>query len=156
MPTPVRFEDFAFEGQQSTKALGFEWDAPFPLALKAVSTKNAGLSDYIEAIKQLSSSGKLPKLVRKHGGAVLIRGIPINNPQDYSDVAHAFGFRAHEEVGRPPMRTVLAKNVKTANEGRDASVLSSCQKLIKLTIGRRSFQFGHTMSMAGQLSTLPG
>ena len=117
MTTPVHFEDFAFEGQQNNKALGFEWDAPFPLALKAIPTGSPGLSDYIAAIKQLSSSGKLPELVRQHGGAVLIRGIPINSPQDYSDVAHAFGFRAHEEVGRPPMRTVLAKNVKTANEG---------------------------------------
>lgn len=119
MATPVSFEEFTFEGQQRTKALGFDWDAPFPLALKAVTPKTATLQDYIEAIRELSASGKLHKLVNQHGGAVLIRGLPIKNPQDYSDVAHAFGFRAHEEVGRPPMRTVLAKNVKTANEGYD-------------------------------------
>lgn len=117
MTTPVSFEEFAFEGQQNTKTLGFGWDASFPLALKAVTPRTATLQEYIEAIKRLAVSGKLPELVKQHGGAVLIRGIPINSPQDYSDVAHAFGFRAHEEVGRPPMRTVLAKNVKTANEG---------------------------------------
>lgn len=116
-PPSVSFEEFTFEGQQSTKNLGFEWDAPFPLAVKAVTTDNATLNDYVEAVKKLSSSGKLSELVKRHGGAVLFRGIPIGTPQDYSDVAHAFGFRAHEEVGRPPMRTVLAKNIKTANEG---------------------------------------
>lgn len=32
-------------------------------------------------------------------------------------MAHAFGFKVHEEVGRPPNSTVLAKNVETVNEG---------------------------------------
>lgn len=113
----ITFEDFTFEGQQSTKTLGFDWDAPFPLALKANAEGSATLQDYVTALKQLSESGKIFELVRKHGGAVLIRGLPIKTPQDYSELAHAFGFRAHEEVGRPPMRTVLAKNIKTANEG---------------------------------------
>ncbi|KAI7784386.1 hypothetical protein LA080_010169 [Diaporthe eres] len=40
------------------------------------------------------------------------------NPSLQDKVAHAFGFVAHEEVGRPPIRTVLARNIKTANEGR--------------------------------------
>lgn len=48
---------------------------------------------------------------------MLFRGLPIQTPDDYSEIAHAFGFSAHEEVGRPPIRTVVAKNVKTANEG---------------------------------------
>lgn len=61
--------------------------------------------------------GELDRLVKRHGGALIIRGLPIKTPEDYSKVAHAFGFVAHEEVGRPPIRTVLAKNVKTANEG---------------------------------------
>ncbi|KAJ9133366.1 Clavaminate synthase-like protein [Pleurostoma richardsiae] len=117
MAQSVSFTEFTFDGQQSTRALGFGWDAPFPLALKAVSAQSATLGDYTSALKELSISGKLSQLVKRHGGAVLIRGIPITTPQDYSDAAHAFGFRAHEEVGRPPMRTVLAKNVKTANEG---------------------------------------
>ena len=117
MASLVSFEQFTFEGQQNTKTLGFNSDASFPLALKALSEDQVTLAASIEAIKELSASGKLFELVKEHGGAVLFRGLPLNTPQDYSDLAHAFGFRAHEEVGRPPMRTVLAKNIKTANEG---------------------------------------
>lgn len=114
----VSFEEFTFDGQQNTQNLGFGWDAPFPLALQAVpASPDLALTDYIQAVQELAASGKLLELVNQHGGAVLLRGVPIQTPQDYSEVAHAFGFRAHEEVGRPPMRTVLAKNVKTANEG---------------------------------------
>ncbi|KAF7557798.1 hypothetical protein G7Z17_g406 [Cylindrodendrum hubeiense] len=117
MASHVTFEEFAFVGQQSTEQLGFGWSAPFPLALKTVASPQASLGDFVDTIKEFSTSGKLFELVKRHGGAVLIRGLPIKSPQDYSEIAHAFGFRAHEEVGRPPMRTVLAKNVKTANEG---------------------------------------
>lgn len=117
MASQISFNEFTFEGQQSTKNLGFDWDAPFPLALQAASPSSATLQDYIDALKELTKSRKIFDLVKKHGGAVLIRGLPIDNAQDYSDAAHAFGFRAHEEVGRPPARTILAKNVKTANEG---------------------------------------
>lgn len=117
MAHKVLFEEFTFQGQQSTKTIGFEWDAPFPLALKTVSREKPTLAASIEAFRELSTSGKLLELAKNHGGAILIRGLPIDTPQDYSDLAHAFGFQAHEEVGRPPIRTVLAKNVKTANEG---------------------------------------
>ncbi|KAH6871419.1 hypothetical protein B0T10DRAFT_568331 [Thelonectria olida] len=117
MGSSVTFEEFDFAGQQNTGDLGFEWNAPFPLALRAVSSLHASLDDYVKALEELSTSGGIFDLVRRHGGAVLIRGLPITSPEDYSRLAHAFGFRAHEEVGRPPVRTVLAKNVKTANEG---------------------------------------
>jgi hypothetical protein len=45
---------------------------------------------------------------------VLVCDIPIKTSQDYSDVPHAFGFSAREELGRPPIlrRKVLVKNVK--------------------------------------------
>jgi hypothetical protein len=111
------FESFVFTGQKSTKDLGLPNDADFPLALRPAGSWNPSLSESIDAIKSFASSGELVKLVQKHGGAALFRGLPIRTAQDYSEVAHAFGFRAHEEVGRPPLRTVLAKNVKTANEG---------------------------------------
>jgi hypothetical protein len=117
MAPVITFEPFAFDGQKSTKSLGFDWEASFPLALETKASSPAALSDYVAALKELTTSGDLFRLVRQHGGAVLIRGLPIHTPQDYSDLAHAFGFAGHEEVGRPPMRTVLAKNVKTANEG---------------------------------------
>lgn len=111
------FEAFTFEGQKNAKDLGFPEEAEFPLALRPAGTWQPSLRESIEAVEELSRSGQLSELVKKHGGAVMIRGLPITTAQDYSEVAHAFGFRAHEEVGRPPLRTVLAKNVKTANEG---------------------------------------
>lgn len=117
MAPNITFEEFAFAGQKNTENLGFGWNASFPLALKTMAPPQASLDDFSKAIKELSASGKIFELLKQHGGAVLIRGLPINSPQDYSELAHAFGFRAHEEVGRPPMRTVLAKNIKTANEG---------------------------------------
>ncbi|OHW98015.1 taurine catabolism dioxygenase [Colletotrichum incanum] len=109
------FEPFEVPGQQDTATFGLPWSSPFPLGLKAENALS--LSETIEAIKHLSQSGDLVRLVKHHGGAILIRGLPIETPDDYSKVAHAFGFSPHIEVGRPPLRTVLAPNVKTANEG---------------------------------------
>ncbi|KAI0418619.1 hypothetical protein F5X98DRAFT_386092 [Xylaria grammica] len=111
-----RFEEFNFTGQQDTAEFGLR-GAPFPLALKPADDWKPTLTETIDTIKRLIQSEDLLGRVREHGGAVLLRGLPIKTPQDYSEVAHVFGFEAHEEVGRPPLRTVLAKNVKTANEG---------------------------------------
>lgn len=111
------FEPFTFEGQVNVKTFSPLPSAEFPLALRPAHGWNPSLQESVEAISQLSSSGELKSLIRRHGGALIIRGLPIRTPEDYSKVAHAFGFVAHEEVGRPPIRTVLAKNVKTANEG---------------------------------------
>lgn len=113
-PSPP-FEAFHVPGQQDTVDFGLPWSACFPLGLKASKTLN--LSESIGAIKNFAQSGNLSGLIKEHGGAILIRGLPIETPHDYSKVAHAFGFRPHVEVGRPPLRTILAPNVKTANEG---------------------------------------
>lgn len=115
-PEP-KFEPFAFEGQEDIKAFANLPSASFPLALCPVTSWSPSLEESADAIRQFSTSGELKSLIHKHGGALLIRGLPIKTPDDYSVIAHAFGFVAHEEVGRPPIRTVLAKNVKTANEG---------------------------------------
>lgn len=117
MASQISFKEFRFDGQQSTTALGLDSDAAFPLGLQAEAGSGSTLSDHVDALRELSASGKLRDLVNRHGGAVLIRGLPIESAQDYSELAHALGFQAHEEVGRPPKRTVLAKNIKTANEG---------------------------------------
>ncbi|KAK2049498.1 Clavaminate synthase-like protein [Colletotrichum somersetense] len=109
------FEPLNVPGQQDTAAFGLGWSSPFPLGLKA--TAASSLSESIEAIRSFKQSGDLARLINQHGGAVLIRGLPIQTLDDYSRVAHAFGFRPHIEVGRPPLRTVVAPNVKTANEG---------------------------------------
>lgn len=109
------FEAFEVPGQQDTAKFGLPWSASFPLGLKA--SQALGLSESIDAIQDFTQSGNLSGLIKEHGGAILIRGLPIETPHDYSKVAHAFGFRPHVEVGRPPLRTILAPNVKTANEG---------------------------------------
>ncbi|OHF01000.1 hypothetical protein CORC01_03828 [Colletotrichum orchidophilum] len=113
--TSQLFETFVVPGHQNTADFGLPWSASFPLGLKA--SKALGLSESIDAVKTFVQSENLSRLIKKHGGAVLIRGLPIETPHDYSKVAYAFGFRPHVEVGRPPLRTVLAPNVKTANEG---------------------------------------
>ncbi|KAF2034203.1 Clavaminate synthase-like protein [Setomelanomma holmii] len=86
-------------------------------ALQAKAGWKPNVSEAVAQIESLSTSGTLFNLVQKHGGALLIRGLPISDAESYSQIAHAFRFLAHEEVGRPPVRTILAKNVKTANEG---------------------------------------
>lgn len=111
------FKPFSFEGQKDTTELGFPSSFPFPLALRLKDGPRPGLEEVVEAVTAISKSGVLFDLVQQHGGALLIRGLPIHTAADYSAVAHAFGLAAHEEIGRPPNRTVLAKNVKTANEG---------------------------------------
>ncbi|TVY91995.1 Clavaminate synthase-like protein [Lachnellula willkommii] len=111
------FESFSFEGQKDTAELGFPSSFPFPLALQLNDGPKPSLEEIVEAVTAISKSGELFDLVQQHGGALLIRGLPIHTAADYSAVAHAFGLAAHEEIGRPPNRTILAKNVKTANEG---------------------------------------
>ncbi|GAM42489.1 hypothetical protein TCE0_044r16517 [Talaromyces pinophilus] len=107
------FEPFTFECQQKSPNTGL----PFPLALKTKDNWTPTLHEAVTAIQELRSNNKIFGLAQQHGGAILFRGLPIKTPDDYSQVAHAFGFKAHDEVGRPPLRTVLAPNIKTANEG---------------------------------------
>jgi alpha-ketoglutarate-dependent taurine dioxygenase len=113
----IQLEEFNFDGQQDTVTFGYSESKRFPLALQTKAGAQLTIEEAVEGISALRKSGKIAELVRAHGGAALIRGLPITTPSEYSQVAHAFGLAAHEEVGRPPLRTVLAKNVKTANEG---------------------------------------
>lgn len=113
--TQISLEPFNFDGQQDTREFGLSWSAPFPLAVKI--TNATTIPQSVAAIREFAESGRLRDLVKHHGGAILIRGLPLKTPDDYSKVAHAFGLRPHVEVGRPPLRTALAPNVKTANEG---------------------------------------
>lgn len=123
MILPKGLEPFEFKGQKDVSDFGLEAGACFPLALRTVDGSSPTLEESIETIREFAGSGNLERLVQRHGGALLIRGLPIRTADDYSQIAHALGFSAHEEVGRPPIRTVLAKNVKTANEGYAAASL---------------------------------
>lgn len=111
----ILFTPFEISGQQSTTKFGLAWDAQFPYCARI--SDSLTIDQIVEAIRSFSQSGELKSLVKLHGGALLLRGLPIATPDDYSRIAHALGFAPHVEVGRPPLRTVLAPNVKTANEG---------------------------------------
>ncbi|KAL5374054.1 hypothetical protein DPSP01_012235 [Paraphaeosphaeria sporulosa] len=113
----AHFDKITLPSQQSTAKLGYPSSQPFPLALSVKQDWNPTLEEATSHLSSLSQSGSLFSLLHENGGAVLLRGLPIRTPDDYSRIAHSFGFAPHEEVGRPPIRTVLAPNVKTANEG---------------------------------------
>ncbi|KAH7110899.1 hypothetical protein B0J11DRAFT_599202 [Dendryphion nanum] len=112
-----KFDITTFSGQQRTSSFGYPSDHEFPLALQTKPSWKPSVEDAISVLTSLSKSGELFSLIKDHGGALIIRGLPIQTPADYSRIAHTFGFAPHDEVGRPPIRTVLAPNVKTANEG---------------------------------------
>lgn len=111
------FDIVSFEGQQQTSTFGYERSHAFPLVLRTASNYHPLLEEAVEHLESLSRSGNIFELLQQHGGALLLRGLPVKTAEDYSRIAHAFRFVPHEEVGQPPIRTVLAPNVKTANEG---------------------------------------
>lgn len=114
------FEPISIPNAQSVASLGLESEssASFPAGLQLKpELQLITVPQAVALITNLRNTGQLSQLLRDHGGAILFRGLPNATPDDYSQIAHAFGFAAHEEVGRPPLRTVLAPNIKTANEG---------------------------------------
>ncbi|KAF2711035.1 Clavaminate synthase-like protein, partial [Pleomassaria siparia CBS 279.74] len=64
----------------------------------------------------LTSTGSIRNLLTKHG-AIYFQDLGLANASEFSDFAHAFSWTPHEDIGNPVRRTVLAKNVATANEG---------------------------------------
>lgn len=68
----------------------------------------------MDATRQLATSGELKRLINKHGGALIIRGLPIKTPEDYSEVAHAFGLVAHEEDGISEERQDSQRRVRSS------------------------------------------
>ncbi|KAL2813582.1 hypothetical protein BJX63DRAFT_431923 [Aspergillus granulosus] len=68
--------------------------------MKATNVKT--IPQAISTISNLADTGHLRNLAKQHGGALLIRSLPIKPPLI---------------TAVPPVRTVLAPNVKTANEG---------------------------------------
>lgn len=103
------------------------------------------------ANRQLATSGELKRLINKHGGALIIRGLPIKTPEDYSEVAHAFGFIAHEEDGISGKRQDSQRRVRSSGthsqiiSGTDISKTTKTVYLASWRIwmdGRRSTQHG--------------
>jgi hypothetical protein len=87
----------------------------FPLSLSP-STTDAPLAALIEEIKELSSKGEIRRLLNIHG-AIYFQNLGLTSADEFSRFAHAFGYVPHEDIGNPVRRTILAKNVATANEG---------------------------------------
>ncbi|KGO75197.1 Taurine catabolism dioxygenase TauD/TfdA [Penicillium italicum] len=88
-----------------------------PLALRPGKTDaKATLDAVIETIKSLQAKdGTLTKKLARHG-TLLFRGLPIHNAEDFSNFAHAFGYKPHEIIGIVVDRPLLAPNVAPANE----------------------------------------
>lgn len=99
-------------------------DTVIPLALKP-STPDVDLDAVVETIKKLQSQdGILTKKLARHG-TLLFRGLPINNAEDFSKFAHAFGYKPHEIIGIVVTRPSLAPNVSPANESpKDVTIYS--------------------------------
>lgn len=87
----------------------------FPVSLKPYDT-DATLSQKVSDIKKLVKSGEIRRLLNTHGG-IYFQDLNILNAEEFSEFAHAFGYVPHEDIGNPVRRTILAKNVATANEG---------------------------------------
>ncbi|KAF2011585.1 Clavaminate synthase-like protein [Aaosphaeria arxii CBS 175.79] len=87
----------------------------FPFTLAPVQSKTP-LHDVIAEIQDLSKTGKIRSLLNTHG-AIFFKDLKIENAEQFSQFAHSFGYVPHEDIGNPVRRTILAKNVATANEG---------------------------------------
>lgn len=97
----------------------FPQDALLPLSLAPIRAGGAGvvsLSEITAEIRDLKASGKITELLDRHG-AIYFQDLGLKSADEFSEFAHAFGWKPHEDIGNPVRRTVLAKNVATANEG---------------------------------------
>lgn len=63
-------------------------------------------------------------LLAKHG-AIVFRGIPIDNAADFSKFSHAFGYQPHEIIGIVVDRPELAPNVAPANKAPKSTTIGS-------------------------------
>ncbi|KAI1177129.1 hypothetical protein F4777DRAFT_228207 [Nemania sp. FL0916] len=89
-----------------------------PLALRPSRevTGDLNLDSIITTVKRLQSQDQLlTKQLALHG-TLLFRGLPIHNADDFSQFAHAFGFKPHEIIGIVVDRPCLAPNVAPASE----------------------------------------
>lgn len=87
----------------------------FPVSLGS-SDPLARTDDIIAAATDLRATGQIQSLLDRHG-AIYFQNLRLKDAHEFSKFAHAFGWSPHEVIGNPVRRTVLAKNVATANEG---------------------------------------
>lgn len=115
----VVFEPFTLPASNQ-RELGppFPTGTVTPLALRPSVPDNfdVELDAVVQTIRSLQSQGGvLTKKLAEHG-TLLFRGLPINNAEEFSKFAHAFGYKPHEIIGIVVDRPLLAPNVAPANE----------------------------------------
>ncbi|KAH7031485.1 uncharacterized protein B0I36DRAFT_243103 [Microdochium trichocladiopsis] len=93
----------------------YQPEVSFPLALE-LSKDGTSTAELTDTIRGLAANGTIRKLLDAHG-AIYFNNLGLTSPDDFSDFAHSFGWLPHEDIGNPVRRTLLARNVATANEG---------------------------------------
>ncbi|KAF2655124.1 Clavaminate synthase-like protein [Lophiostoma macrostomum CBS 122681] len=115
----VGFEAFSLPStNQRTLGAPHPKDTVTPLALRpsTIGASPPTLDAAVATIKTLQAQdGFLTKQLARHG-TLLFRGLPIHSADDFSKVAHAFGYSPHEIIGIVVDRPLLAPNVAPANE----------------------------------------
>jgi alpha-ketoglutarate-dependent taurine dioxygenase len=103
-----------------------------PLALRLSNVTEVNMEIINRCIKILQKQdGIFTKKLALHG-ALLFRGLPINNSEDFSNFAHAFGYRPHEVIGSIAKRPLLAPNVSLANEAPKEVLIYNHNELPRL------------------------
>lgn len=69
----------------------------------------------IKSLQEQEQDGTFTQKVARHG-VLLFRGLPIQNAEDFSKFAHAFGYKPHEVIGIVVDKQLLAPNVAPASE----------------------------------------
>ncbi|KAI0130380.1 hypothetical protein BJ170DRAFT_701125 [Xylariales sp. AK1849] len=117
--TSLVFESFDLpSGNQRRLGPPHQNSTVMPLALRPSTHENEklDLDTVLGTIKSLQSRSRiLTKKLALHG-ALLFRGLPIHDAEDFSRFAHAFGYKPHEIIGIVIDRPLLAPNVAPANE----------------------------------------
>lgn len=87
----------------------------FPLALTPDKSQRS-ISEVVSAVKHLTETETVRSLLTQHS-AIYFKGLGLQDADEFSQFARAFGWTPHEDIGNPVRRTEYAFNVATANEG---------------------------------------
>ena len=96
-----------------------------PLALRPSTHESIqpDLDTVVATIRSLQTQNDvLTKKLARHG-ALLFRGLPIHDANDFSKFAQAFGYKPHEIIGIVVNRPLIAPNVTPANEAPKSSLI---------------------------------
>ncbi|KAI6089126.1 Clavaminate synthase-like protein [Hypoxylon rubiginosum] len=123
-----------------------------PLALRPSNPDGAELEldTVIETIKSLQAQGGiLTKKLSQHG-ALLFRGLPVHNADDFSKFAHAFGYKPRYIIGVVVNRPEMAPNVAPANESSKDLTISMHNESDEVPHAPEYvFFYGHRVAKSG-------